>query len=91
MLQRILAFFLLLFSVLFMPLWVTAILALAGIIYFKVFFEAVLIFILSDLLYGIKETKNSPMLFISFFISVLVLVMIEIFKKRIRYYDNSNY
>ena len=90
MLLRILVFFAFLFSVLFMPLWVSVVLALAGMIYFSVFWEAVMLFFVSDLLYGIKETKNSPMIFISFFVSVLVLVILEMLKKKLRLYDNKN-
>ncbi len=88
---RILAIFALLFSVLFMPLWVSVILALTGMIYFNVFWEVALLFFLSDLLYGIKETKNSPMIFISFFVSVLVLVLLEMFKKKLRFHDKKNF
>jgi hypothetical protein len=89
MLLRILAFFVLLFSILFMPLWVSIVLALSGMIYFNVFWEAVLLFLLSDLLYGVREAKLSGMIFISFAVSVLVLIIIEIVKKKLKFYPST--
>jgi hypothetical protein len=90
MLLRILAFFVLLVSILFMPFWVSITLALAGMIYFNVFWEAILLFFLSDLLYGVREAKLSGAIFVSFIISALVLIIIEIVKKKLRFYDNKN-
>jgi hypothetical protein len=86
MLLRILTFFVLLFSVLFMPLWVSAILAITSMFYFNVFWEATVLFFISDLLYGVKEAKNSPMIFTSFFVAILFLVILEMLKKKLRFY-----
>lgn len=82
---RILASIVLLGSVLFMPFWVTVILALAGIIYFNIFLEALAFILLSDLLYGVKE--NSGAVFISFAGAILLLVLIEILKKKVKFYS----
>jgi len=84
MIYRILASFLLLFSVLFMPFWVSVILALAGMIYFSRFFEAPVLFLLSDSLFGAKEARFNGMVFISFIIVAIVLIIIEIVKKKTR-------
>jgi hypothetical protein len=73
-----------------MPLWMSAVLAFAGILYFNIYWEATLLFLLSDLFYGTNETKNSPMIFLSFFISVVILVILEMLKKKLRFYDNKN-
>lgn len=86
MLLRILASILLLFSILFMPFWLSAILGLAGMIYFAVFWEATVLFFLSDLLYGVKEASFSNLIFISFIASAVVLVIIEIVKKKLKFY-----
>ena len=83
---RVVSFFALLFSVLFMPLWVSVVLALAGMVYFNVFWEATVLFLLADLLFGIKEAKFSGVIFISFIVSVLVLIIIEIIKKKLKFY-----
>ena len=69
-----------------MPLWVSVVLALAGMVYFNVFWEATVLFLLADLLFGIKEAKFSGVIFISFIVSVLVLIIIEIIKKKLKFY-----
>lgn len=86
MLLRILASFILLFSVLFLPLWVSILVGFFAMIYFSLFWEAVAIFLLSDLLYGTKETKSIHAIFISFTVTLLFLVIIEIIKKKIKFY-----
>ena len=81
---RIVAFFVMLFSILFFPFWVSIILAILGMVYFNVFFEATALFLLSDFLYGTREGKNPPVIFISFIISAILLIIIEIVKKKMR-------
>lgn len=85
MLIRILASILLLFSILFLPFWVSAILAFAGIIYFNVFGEAVIFLLLSDLLYGVRETKFYGAVFISFAAALISLLVIELAKRKFRF------
>ncbi|MFA5841155.1 MAG: hypothetical protein WC847_02705 [Candidatus Paceibacterota bacterium] len=87
MLPRILASIVLLFSVLFMPFWVSVIFALCAMLYFSLFWEAVVIFLLSDLLYGIKETKSFHAIFISFTVTLIFLILIEIIKKKVKFYN----
>ncbi|MFA6585708.1 MAG: hypothetical protein WCS86_00925 [Candidatus Paceibacterota bacterium] len=81
---RILAVFVLLISILYMPFWVSAILALAGMIYFSLFWESAILFLLSDLLFGVKEARFLDITFISFIVSILILLIIEFLKKKIR-------
>ncbi|OGI94510.1 hypothetical protein A3A03_02320 [Candidatus Nomurabacteria bacterium RIFCSPLOWO2_01_FULL_40_18] len=81
---RILASIVLLFSILFMPFWVSVILALAGMAYFSFFWEAVLIFLLSDMLYGAPEIKLFHMIYVSFGSALIVLILIELFKQKLR-------
>lgn len=85
---RILASIALLFSALFMPFWVSVALMLAGIIYFAVFGEAVMLFFLSDLLYGVKEAKFYNEIFISFVMATIILILVEIVKKKLKFYPN---
>jgi len=87
MILRVISFFILLLSILFLPFWISVILALAGMIYFHIFWEAILLFFLSDLLYGINASKNSPLILISFFVSIIVLVIIELIKTRLNFYN----
>ena len=86
---RILAFFALAISILFFPFWVSAVLALGGMIYFDIFIEAVLLFLLSDLLYGARGARLGGALFISFIASAIVLIIIEITKKKLKFYNDN--
>ena len=87
MAQRILAGIILLISVLFLPLWVSVFLAFAGMVYFPIFLEAVFLFLLSDLLYGLPEAKFQGGIFISFFIFLAAIITIEFFKRKLRFYS----
>lgn len=87
---RILATIILLFSILFLPFWVSVILALGGMLYFQKYWEAVALFLLSDALYGASEAKFFGMVFVSFFISLFALLVIEELKKRLKFYPHLN-
>lgn len=71
-----------------MPFWLSAILVLLCMIYFSVFWEAIILFLLSDLLYGVKEAKFFGLVFISVIVSSLVLITIEIIKKKLKFYPS---
>ena len=86
MMFRILASVLLLFSILFMPFWVSVILALGAMIYFNVFWEAIFLFLLSDLLYGVKGGKFFSIIFLSFVVSAVVLILLEFTKRKLKFY-----
>jgi len=85
MLLRILVFIVLCWSVLFMPLWVSIILALAGMLYFKFFLETVFLFLLSDLLYGAPELKFFNITFVSFIMALTFFTILELLKKKLRF------
>ncbi|MFA5778461.1 MAG: hypothetical protein WC870_03195 [Candidatus Paceibacterota bacterium] len=87
MLLRILASVLLLFSILFMPFWASTLLVLLGMIYFNIFWEAVVLFLLSDLLYGIREEKFYGAIFISSVATGVLLIITEIIKKKLKFYN----
>lgn len=84
MLLRILSSIILLLSVLFMPFWLSLILAFVGMAYFPFFLEAVFLFFLSDLLYGVKEPKLFNMVFVSFVIALICFIFLELLKKKLR-------
>jgi hypothetical protein len=84
---RIVSFFVMLFSILFFPFWVSIVLAILGMIYFAFLWETIALFLLSDLLYGTREGKNPPLIFISFIISAVLLIIIEIVKKKLKFYS----
>ena len=85
MLFRISASVLLLFSILFMPFWVSVILAFGAMVYFAVFWEAVPLFLLSYLLYGTKEGNGFHLIFAYFIIALIFLIVIEIMKKKLKF------
>ena len=87
MLIRILFSVLLLLSMLFMPFWVSVILAFTGMFYFAIFWEAIILFLLSDLLYGVKEDKFYGAVFVSFVVTGVVLIIIEVLKKKMKFYS----
>ena len=87
MLIRILASIILIISILFLPLWVSVVFALIFMIYFAFFIEAVFLFLLSDLLFGVKEIKLFDITFISFVIALACLIILELIKKRLRFND----
>ena len=85
MVLRIFAFFILLFSILFMPFWLSVILGLAGMGYFSFFIEAVFLFLLSDLLYGTLEPRLFNIVFVSFITALICFTILELFKKKLRF------
>ncbi|MFA6076741.1 MAG: hypothetical protein WC735_01555 [Candidatus Paceibacterota bacterium] len=85
MILRILASVTLLFFILFMPFWVSVVLALAGMAYFSFFIEAVFLFLLVDLLYGAREPKLFNMVFVSFILAVISLAVVELSKRKLRF------
>jgi hypothetical protein len=81
---RIIAIIILLFSILFLPFWVSAI---GGILYFPMFLEAVLIFLISDLMFGIPEARFANYVFFSSTIIFVLLIILELLKNKIRFYQ----
>ncbi|MDQ5922450.1 MAG: hypothetical protein QG644_158 [Patescibacteria group bacterium] len=69
-------------SSLFAPFWVSALLALFGIVYFKLYWEGVLILLISDFFFGASEARYSYITYVSFSASLLVLIVAEFVKNR---------
>jgi len=84
MLLRILASIALLFSILYMPLWLSALIAILAMVYFSFFWEGVVLFFLLDLLYGVGESRYLGVFFVSFIVSLAVFLVIELIKKKVR-------
>ena len=86
MTQRILAVVVLLLSIIFLPFWVSVVLAMGGMFYFNLFWEAVLLFLLSDLLYGVAEPRFFNFTFVSVASATLCLIILEFVKKKLKFY-----
>lgn len=87
MTARISVFLILFFSVIFLPFWLYTIMIFGAMVYFSFFMEGIALFLLSDLLYGVKEAKFFGVVFISLFISILIFIILEIFKKKLKFYS----
>ena len=85
MVWRIIALIILLFSVLFLPFWMSVILAILEMIYFSFLIEATILFLFSDLLYGLPETGPFGTVLDSFFMSLLGLIILELLKKKLKF------
>lgn len=85
---RILASFILLFSVVFLPFFVSVILALVFMAYFALFFEAILILFMSDLIFGVKEMRFSYEPVVVLVVTVFVFILFEFIKKKLKFYPN---
>ena len=86
MARRVSAIFLLLFSTLFFPFWMTAVLGVAMMAYFPQFFEAVAVFFLLDLLYGVPEVRFYGTVYAGLIASTFTLLIIEFLKRKLKYY-----
>ena len=71
-----------LLSVLFLPFWVSFLLAIVGMVFFPYYLEAVLILFISDLLYGAPETRFLNATFVALIFGAFLLILIEFLKKR---------
>jgi hypothetical protein len=87
MILRIVFTFALLLSILFCPFWVSIILALTAIIYFRFFWEAIGLFFISDLLFGMKESRFLNITLISTIFVTVMLLLIEFIKRKLKFYQ----
>ncbi|HPS21614.1 MAG TPA: hypothetical protein PLO44_02300 [Candidatus Paceibacterota bacterium] len=89
MLLRILAFIILLFSILFLPFWISIILGIFATIYFRNYWEVVVLFFISDFLYGVQNTKYAFLTFTSGIFALLFLILVEFLKKKFKFYPRK--
>ena len=72
-----------------MPFWVSIIIGLIGVIMFPFFIEALFLFLLSDLLYGVEQDRFHSVLFLSSIIILCILLLLEGLKKKLKFYNND--
>ncbi len=73
------------FSIFFMPIWVSVILVITGMIYFNFFLEGIILFFISDLYFGVEISKLYNIIYASTLISVVIFIIIEFLKKRLKF------
>lgn len=89
--DRVLAVIVLLLSVLLAPFWLSVILGILGMFYFKVFWEAAVFGLLIDLAYGTSLDRYEGFTFVVFVGAVVLLLIIETLKRKTRlkkFYEN---
>lgn len=79
---RVIFTLILFLSSIFGPFWLTALLVLFGIIYFKLFWEGVIILLISDFFFGVSEARYNNLTYIAFITSLVVLVIAEVVKRK---------
>jgi len=84
---RVFTSILLVLSIFFMPFWLSVVLALAGMMYFRYYIEAVFVFLIGDLLYGAAEPKLYGVTFALSIMNLLLFICIEYIKPKLKYYS----
>ncbi|MBI5139632.1 hypothetical protein HZA26_03435 [Candidatus Nomurabacteria bacterium] len=89
MVSRILFSIILLWSLLFLPFWLSYFLLILGIFFFHHFWEGVVLFLISDLIYGVKEQSFFNIVFISTILSSISLLGLELLKRNLKIYSGK--
>ncbi|MEK7588647.1 MAG: hypothetical protein AAB438_02400 [Patescibacteria group bacterium] len=84
---RVLSGIILLFSVFMLPFWFSALLAISLMIYHSFYIEAVILVILNDLFYGVKEVRFFNEFFFVSISVVLIFFIIEFFKQKLEFHS----
>ena len=91
MLPRVLYTLAILFFLLFMPFLASVILLLAAMAYFRLYIEGIALFFVADLIYGAESEEFFGIVFASTILSAIFLLVIEILKKRLKFYPKHDY
>ncbi len=86
MIHRAIAIGILTLSMLYLPFWVTGILSLGAMVYFRWFFEAIIIFFCIDMIFGAPVARFFHVHTALTLIGLVVLLLIEYLKTRLRTY-----
>lgn len=84
MTKRIIVSVILLLSATYMPFWLTAIIALGGIVYFRYYIEAIIIMFLVDLLFGAEVKMFHGFHFAASISALIILLIAEYIRERTR-------
>lgn len=77
-----------LFSIFFLSPWVSLLLVIAGILFFRNFYEAIAAGVLIDLLYGIPLAKFLHIEWIATFFFLGAYVIVNYVKQYTRFYES---
>lgn len=88
MILRVMASIVLLIFLLFLPFWLSVIIGLACMLYFDIYWEGIVLFLISDLVYGTAEAKFWGITYISFIAAAIALILIEFLKRKLKFYPH---
>lgn len=80
----------LLISVVVFPVWLSVILALIGVVFFKNFYEIIVAAFAHDFLFGTAEHQIFGVFFFATILSLIVLIITEALKKYFIFYRSNN-
>ncbi len=83
--MRIACSFILFMVILFAPFWVSLILAVGAMVFFRNFWEAPLLFLLNDILYGIPLTRYNKYMLVSMSLVLVLFLIINLVKNSSRF------
>lgn len=83
MTKRILAICVLLVSAVAFPFWLTVLLGIGGVLYFRKFYEIIPIFFVNDVLYGVSESRYFHFAYLMTVFAVLLFVLVERFRSKL--------
>ena len=89
MIKRLICILMLLFSVLFLPFYVSVSLVFVGMLYFSFFWEGVVVLFISDLLYATKQARFEDGLYVSLLIAIGMLLILELLKNKLKFYPKK--
>lgn len=76
-----------LISVIFFPFYISLIVAVVGMFLFANYWEAILGFFISDLIYGLGKNNFLNTYFASFLLAIFLLLLVELLKKKLKFYQ----
>lgn len=79
----------LILCVLWLPFWVTLILGLTAVFYFKNFWAIIPIFLLYDLLYGLPQARWGEFQLLGLVMGSAIWAGAEVLKRRLKFYDSA--
>lgn len=74
----------------FLPFWAYFTMAIFGIFYFSIYFEAFAVLLISDLIYGVKISKLFDITFSTGLVIFALLLLAEEVKKHSKFYRKQN-
>jgi len=87
--KRIILDIVLFLSIFLVPFWLQGILALVLLFYFRNYYEFIVIFLVSDLVYSVSESRFFGIKIFSFFVSIFVFIGVQFLKTKLSYYKDQ--